>query len=303
MFVEVVLEAEQERVAEISDALLAAGALSATIEDADSGSDSESALYGEPGLEPSEAAWPHSRIILLFDAASDIDAALASLTTSTPGQSVNLIEKRAVEAIDWVRQTQAQFEPIAIGSRLWIVPSWCEAPARAASDAILLRLDPGLAFGTGAHPTTRLCLRWLEAHVRGGESVIDYGCGSGILAIAACKLGASPVAGCDIDPQAVSASIANARDNRCSVEFVEAAGLHSPPVEIVIANILSNPLKLLAPLLARLTAPHGSLVLSGILERQADDVIASYGPWIDLSVWAIDEGWVCLSGRQTRMAA
>jgi ribosomal protein L11 methyltransferase len=163
---------------------------------------------------------------------------------------------------------------------------------------VLVRLDPGLAFGTGSHPTTRLCLRWLERHLRAGDSVIDFGCGSGILAIAACKLGAGRVLGCDIDPQAIGASVSNARDNQCRIDFVESSQFESSPANIVVANILSNPLKLLAPMLASLALPGGALVLSGILERQSEELIDRYRPWIELSVWDRDEGWVCLAGRR-----
>jgi ribosomal protein L11 methyltransferase len=302
MHLEVVFEAEEERVGDLSDALLAAGALAATIEDAESGSDAEVPLYGEPGSDPA-AAWPVCRIVALFEADCDIAALVDALHAAIGASAWRVIERRDVAPADWVRMTQAQFEPQAVGRRLWIVPSWHEAPAERAGDAIVLRLDPGLAFGTGSHATTRLCLRWLESHLTGGESVLDFGCGSGILAIAAAKLGAGSVLGTDIDRQAISASIANARDNHCSVEFVEASSLNSPPAEIVIANILSNPLKLLAPLLAQLTAPGGQLVLSGILERQSDELIAAYRPWMPLSVWQVDDGWVCLSGRRPGRAS
>jgi ribosomal protein L11 methyltransferase len=300
MYVEVVIEAEQHDVAAISDALLLLGALSATIEDASAGSAAENPLYGEPGSTTPDEAWPVSRIIALFEAGDDIDAALVQ---AAQAGALRLLETRVVEAADWVRLTQAQFEPIPIGARLWVVPSWHAVPGNLARDSIVLHLDPGLAFGTGSHATTRLCLSWLEAHIGGGESVIDYGCGSGILAIAASKLGAADVRGTDIDAQAISASIANARDNQCRIDFVETSSFQSAPVEIVIANILSNPLKVLAPLLASLTAPGGHLVLSGILERQLDELVAAYRPFIELSVWGRDDGWVCLAGTKPGRAS
>ncbi len=202
-----------------------------------------------------------------------------------------------------MRLTQSQFGPIAIGDRLWIVPSWHDAPAGATrDDAIVLRLDPGMAFGTGDHPTTRLCLAWLAAHVRGGERVIDYGCGSGILAIAASKLGAVDVVGTDIDDQAIEAARANAAANDVDARFTSSRSFEATPADIVVANILSNPLKVLAPLLTSLVAPGGRLVLSGVLERQADEVAAAYRSVgvgaIALERWDGDAGWVCLVGRR-----
>lgn len=198
-----------------------------------------------------------------------------------------------VEDQDWVRITQAQFQPVRISARLWIVPSWHTPPDPA---AVNLVLDPGLAFGTGTHPTTRLCLRWLDAHLRGGEDVLDYGCGSGILAIAAMKLGAGCATGVDIDPQAVQVSRENAAINRVEAAFytVESA----PPLEadIVLANILSNPLKVLAPALAAATRPGGRIVLSGILSDQGEEVAAAYRPWFHMDQAVHDEGWVCLAG-------
>lgn len=198
-----------------------------------------------------------------------------------------------VEDQDWVRITQAQFQPVRISARLWIVPSWHTPPDPA---AVNLVLDPGLAFGTGTHPTTRLCLRWLDAHLRGGEDVLDYGCGSGILAIAAMKLGARYATGVDIDPQAVQVSRENAAINRVEAAFytVESA----PPLEadIVLANILSNPLKVLAPALAAATRPGGRIVLSGILSDQGEEVAAAYRPWFRMDQAVHDEGWVCLAG-------
>jgi ribosomal protein L11 methyltransferase len=196
---------------------------------------------------------------------------------------------------DWVRASQRQFEPIRISSRLWIVPSWHAAPD---AGAINIVLDPGLAFGTGSHPTTQLCLAWLERTIRGGESVIDYGCGSGILAIAAMKLGAGHAHGVDIDEQALLAARRNALQNQVQAEFHDAAGAGLQPAQIVVANILSRPLVVLAPLLARLTAPRGQLALAGVFGDQADEVAAAYRPWFDLEVAANEGYWVLLEGAR-----
>jgi ribosomal protein L11 methyltransferase len=202
---------------------------------------------------------------------------------------------RAVAEQDWVRASQDQFAPIRISRRLWIVPSWHEAPD---PGAINIALDPGLAFGTGSHPTTRLCLNWLERTVRGGESVLDYGCGSGILAIAAMKLGAARADGVDIDEQALLAARANAIHNRVQAFFHGAAGVIRQPAQIVVANILAHPLIVLAPLIARLTAPRGRLALAGLLAAQADEVRAAYEPWFDFDAPAQDEGWTLLSSAR-----
>ncbi len=296
MYVELVLLIEAARVSAVSDALLDAGALSASIEDADAGSANEQALFGEPGSEPADAAWVSNRVVALFASEDELKAALDLLTPSGNAGSFKFVETRSVADADWVRLTQAQFEPICIGKRLWIVPSWHELGPDQARNALQIRLDPGMAFGTGSHATTHLCLAWLVENLAPDQSLIDYGCGSGILAIAAAKLGARPVVGIDIDPQAVSASRSNARDNLCDAEFFLASDYHAQQGDIVLANILSNPLKLLAPLLTALVSPGGRLVLSGVLERQAEEVIEAYRPGIELSVWRARDGWVCLAG-------
>jgi ribosomal protein L11 methyltransferase len=196
---------------------------------------------------------------------------------------------------DWVRQTQAQFSPIAISKRLWVVPSWCEPVD---PHAINLRLDPGLAFGTGSHPTTRLCLDWLEANLRPRESVLDYGCGSGILAIAAARLGGVDVHGVDVDPQAIEASRVNAALNGVDATFATSADLRPRRFDVVVANILANPLVLLAPLLAGRVVAGGSVVLSGILEDQTEAVCSAYEPWFNIGTCATSDGWVALAGRR-----
>ena len=198
-----------------------------------------------------------------------------------------------LEENDWVRLTQAQFDPIRISDRLWIVPTW-HTPTDPA--AINIALDPGLAFGTGSHPTTRLCLRWLDANIKGGETVLDYGCGSGILAIAAMKLGAGSAIGVDVDAQAVVASRDNAEANQVRADFHLPDGVSLAQYDVVVANILTNPLRALAPLLAGATRPGGRIVLSGILAEQADDVMRIYAQWFDLAPAVLEDGWCCLSG-------
>jgi ribosomal protein L11 methyltransferase len=301
MFIEIVITEDRERAEALSDALIGSGALSATIEDADAGSTDEQPLYGEPGMTIETSAWKHSRVVALFDAQADVDEAIASASHECGIAPVPPHERREIADANWVGLTQAQFEPIRVGSRLWIVPSWHETPVAAREvDSIVLRLDPGMAFGTGDHPTTRLCLAWLDECMPRDASVIDYGCGSGILAIAAKKLGAGHVAATDIDEQAVDAARTNADDNEVSIEVTLATRFTSPPVDVVVANILSNPLKVLAPLLTSLVADGGWLVLSGVLERQWQEVAERYAPFLPLSCWRVEDGWVCLAGRRTQ---
>ena len=210
-----------------------------------------------------------------------------------------LVKDEQVEDADWVRITQAQFQPVRVSDRLWIVPTWHQPPA--GDTAINIRLDPGVAFGTGSHPTTHLCLQWLDANVKEGQTVLDYGCGTGILAIAAKKVGAGSVLGTDIDPQAVEAAIDNAKANDAPATFVLPKDMPEGTFDIVVANILSNPLKLLAPALLARVKPQGHLVLSGVLARQAQEVIDVYkenDPSVKLSVWKESEGWVCIAGRK-----
>jgi ribosomal protein L11 methyltransferase len=209
---------------------------------------------------------------------------------------------REVPEQDWVRLTQSQFEPIAIGKRIWVVPSWHDAPD---PQALILELDPGLAFGTGSHPTTRLCMEWLEESVSSGQSVLDYGCGSGILAILANKCGAAPVVGVDIDPQAVESARLNSERNHADVAYALPDDCPAGQYDIVVANILSNPLKLMASMLCAKVKTGGRIALSGVLARQADEVAAVYRPWIDIGVWREHEGWVCLTGvkRGVELAA
>jgi len=274
----------------LSDALLAAGALAVSTEDRDAGTEAEEAQFGEPGLADLKS-WRHNWVVALLDGDADVPALLASLNLPEP------IEYRleTVAEQDWVRLTQSQFDPIRIADRLWIVPSWHEAPD---VDAIAIILDPGLAFGTGSHPTTRLCLQWLEANLRPGETVLDYGCGSGILAIAAVKLGAGRTVGVDIDPQAVESARDNAARNAVEADFRLSGDLPEGDYYVVVANILTNPLKALMPLLAARTRPGGRIILSGILEAQADEVAAIYAAAFVMRLEAVDEGWALLTGMR-----
>ncbi|UTY57886.1 50S ribosomal protein L11 methyltransferase [Massilia sp. erpn] len=297
---EIVIEVARDHAEALSDALMEAGALSVSVEDADEGTDAEKPLFGEPGMEPEEAAWDHSRVVALTDVDADQAAIVAEAAAAVGLTAVPKFALRPVADEDWVRLTQSQFEPIHIGKNIWVVPSWHEAPD---ANALILELDPGLAFGTGSHPTTRLCMEWLEAHPAPGKTVLDYGCGSGILAMVARKLGATPVAGVDIDPQAIESARDNAQRNQVADiafflpdEFATSAHA-AQRFDVVVANILSSPLKLMAPMLSGRVAEGGSLILSGVLARQAEEVAAAYAPFIKLGVWAEQDGWVALHGR------
>ena len=274
-----------------SDALLAAGALSVDISDPRAGTPDESPLYAEPG-EPALVLWPIARLTALFDGEHDAGAALreAALRVDCP---LPPHESTPVPEQDWVRATHAQFGPIRVADDLWIVPTWCVVPDPA---ALNLRLDPGVAFGTGTHPTTRLCLEWLRANVGDGVAVLDYGSGSGILAIAAAKLGAGRVVGTDIDTQALAASAANAHANAAAVSFVTPDALRSERFDIIVANILTRPLVLLAPLLALHVREGGRIALAGILETQAPIVADAYARWFMIAPWRAVDGWSLLAG-------
>lgn len=287
------INASADNAERLSDALFDLGALSVSIEDAHAGTADEQPIFGEPG-EPTDAVWSDSNVVALLEQDCDVPALLQALAETT-GIAVTRHRLDEVAEQDWVRLTQAQFEPIRISDRLWITPTWHQPPD---PQAINLQLDPGLAFGTGSHPTTRLCLRWLDANLRGGESLLDYGCGSGILAIAALKLGAGPTLGIDIDPQAVIASKQNAEINNVRADFRLPDSLLNQQFDVVVANILTNPLKVLAPLLAGATRPGGRIALSGVLQEQADDVMAIYCQWFDLAPPVFDDGWSCISGTR-----
>jgi ribosomal protein L11 methyltransferase len=296
---EIVIEVARTHAEALSDALMEAGALSVSVEDADFGTDAEQPLFGEPGMEPTEAAWEHSRVVALTPVESD-QAVIVAEAANAVGLAASdvVFTLRPVAEQDWVRLTQSQFEPIHIGKNIWVVPSWHDAPD---PDALVLELDPGLAFGTGSHPTTRLCMEWLEANPPTDLSVLDYGCGSGILAMVAEKLGAAKVIGIDIDPQAIQSAIFNTERNHCDIAYYVpdefATSGHAHTFDVVVANILANPLKLMAPMLSGRVNPGGKLVLSGVLATQVDEVTAAYSPFIALSVWAEHEGWVALAGH------
>jgi ribosomal protein L11 methyltransferase len=288
------LEVEEAVAEALSEALLELGAHSVSLEDADAGTVAEAARYSEPSWD-APSAWRRNRVCALLAPDADvptlvIEAARAAGLASPPQFSVGRVEDD-----DWVRRAQAQFAPLSIDERLWIVPSWLEAPD---SRAALVRLDPGMAFGTGTHPSTRLVLRFLARVLRGGERVLDYGCGSGILAIAAAKLGAAEVDAVDLDSLALKTTGENARANDVVVRVSTPEALLPGDYDVVVANILANPLILLAPALAARVATRGRIALSGILESQAREVAAAYRPAVDLEVSAGEQGWVLLEGAR-----
>jgi ribosomal protein L11 methyltransferase len=266
----------------LSDALVETGADSVLIEPA----------HARPDTE--EADTSRMRLMALAPAGTDAGALVAA-ACAVAGLSPPPFDVAPVADEDWVRRSQAQFGPIRISERLWIVPSWHTPPTDA---AIVLRLDPGLAFGTGSHPSTRLVLGCLERRLRAGESVLDYGCGSGVLAIAAAKLGAGELAGVDIDPQALVATQENAAANGATIRTALPDEFPTQPYDVVLANILAGPLIGLAPRLATYLRPGGWIALAGILDWQADEVIAAYSADFDLSVGAREEGWSLVEGQR-----
>jgi ribosomal protein L11 methyltransferase len=292
---ELVLRVAEALVEPVSDALGdELGALSVSVEDADALSDAEQAIFGEPGLPAPRAAWPHSTLRALFADDAQATAAATLLLAQDWAAGLQVQALQPVPDQDWVRLTQSQFAPVEITPTFWIVPSWHEAPAAATR---VIRLDPGLAFGTGTHPTTRMCLRWIAGHAQAWPRVLDYGCGSGILAIGAGLHGAQSIDAVDIDPAAVEATRANAQANGVALRAALPDSARGP-YDLVLANILAQPLKLLAPLLADQLAPDAPLVLAGILERQVDELQAAYAPWCSLDVADREDGWVLLTGRR-----
>lgn len=278
----------------LSDALFAVGALSVDVTDADQGSQKERAIYLEPG-EDILLSWGHNSVVGLFDRKEYSSQILSALESEVhPLKLPDPVERR-IDDQDWVRSTQQQFEPIQITQRLQISPSWS---ALKVESEINIMLDPGLAFGTGSHPTTQLCLQWLEHHVKTGQTVIDYGCGSGILAIAAAKFGAGNVVAIDIDEDALESTQYNAKRNKAKVEVISAVDNVNAKADIVVANILPSPLKVLAPLLGQLVKPGGQIVLSGILVDQGSDLMGLYGRWFEMSTYKVMDEWVCLQGNK-----
>ncbi len=293
---EIRLLVPEDRVEPVSDALEALDALSVSVEDADAQTDAEQALFGEPGMPPPKDGWQRSRVIALFAQEADAREAATLLSAQDFFDECQVLEISEVAEQDWVRLTQSQFAPVEITPDFWIVPTWHEPPAAARH---VIRLDPGLAFGTGTHPTTSLCLQWLDAQPLEGCSVLDFGCGSGILAIAALLLGAPRAVGTDIDPQALEASRDNAQRNGIADERFPVylpADLPQEPADVVVANILAGPLVSLAPQITSLVKPGGRLALSGILAEQADEVRATYAADFALDPTAVQDGWVRISG-------
>jgi ribosomal protein L11 methyltransferase len=299
---ELSLMCPENRVETLSDALDALDALSVSVEDADAQTDAEQALFGEPGMPPPKDGWQRSRISALYASETSAKDAVALLVAQDFFADCQVLGVHEVPEQDWVRLTQSQFTPVDITPEFWIVPTWHEPPKQA---RVIIRLDPGLAFGTGTHPTTRMCLRWI-AH-RGRQDgatmqndlgrVLDYGCGSGILAIAAAKHGASDIDAVDIDDAAVESTRLNAQANQVGLN----AGLPdtvSGVYHTVLANILASPLKVLAPLLWSRVGPGGSLVLAGILERQADELKAAYAPYCQLKVSDQEDGWILMTATR-----
>jgi len=286
--------APEDRVEMLGDALDALDALSVSVEDADAQTDAEQALFGEPGMPPPKEGWQRSRVIALFADEALANEAASVLALQDFFEGCEVLGVAPVPEQDWVRLTQSQFAPVEITPEFWIVPTWHEPPEQAKQ---VIRLDPGLAFGTGTHPTTRMCLRWIAKQgAFAGQRVLDYGCGSGILAIGAAKFGAPDVDAVDIDEAAVSSTRLNAEANgvRLNAGLPDAAKGH---YGTVLANILATPLKVLAPLLCSHVAPGGSLVLAGILERQADELKQAYAPYAALEVSDSEDGWILMTAR------
>lgn len=287
----------------ISDQLMALGALSVSVEDAQADSDLEQPIFGEPGTPSDLQAWPASKIAVLIHAESDHDAQdfWREVCTELPECAATIVEIREITDRDWVSETQRQFSPFQIANRLWVGPHWGDPPKSFTDATRVIRIDPGMAFGTGSHATTQLCLEMLvasEQTLHRHPKVLDMGCGSGILAIAAARLGATDVTAVDIDPIAVQTTIQNAATNQVQVQAVDAEAVITGPFDIVMANILAQPLKVLAPAISRHVRPNGMLLLSGILARQADEILDVYRPLTThlapLRVLAERDGWVCI---------
>jgi ribosomal protein L11 methyltransferase len=284
----------EDRVELVSEALEALDALSVSVEDADAETEHEQALFGEPGMPPPKEGWQRSQVVALFAKEEEARQAALLLAAQDFFEACEVISLGAVPDQDWVRLTQSQFAPVEITPEFWIVPTWHEPPAQARK---IIRLDPGLAFGTGTHPTTRMCLRWIATHGLKGQRVLDYGCGSGILAIGAAQFGAKQIDAVDIDEAAVTSTELNAQANEVSLN----AGLPElaqGAYQTVLANILATPLKVLAPLLCGHVQAGGHLVLAGILERQEEELIQAYAPHIKLSVADREDGWILMTAQR-----
>jgi ribosomal protein L11 methyltransferase len=291
---ELVLLVPEAGVEPVGDALVVLDALSVSVEDADALTPAEQALFGEPGMPPPKEGWNRSRVVALFPDEAAAREAAQLLLPQEFFEGSQVMGVRAVAEQDWVRLTQSQFDPVEITPTFWIVPTWHEPPAAARE---VIRLDPGLAFGTGTHPTTRMCLRWIAKHAPRAQRVLDYGCGSGILAIGAAKFGADPVVAVDIDPAAVESTRLNAEANgaNLSTGLPEVVEDH---FDVVLANILATPLKVLAPLLCGRLKPGGRLVLAGILARQEAELREAYAPWVSLQVSDEEDGWILMTAEK-----
>lgn len=299
-WISITIETDSAHAEVLSDVLLEMGALSVDIQDAAAGTDLEEPLFGEPGEPTEKKFWQSAKIAAIFTTDTNVEEVIANASQAAELTSLPVYHVDQLPEKDWVRMSQDQFTPIKISSRLWIVPSWHKVPD---PKAINLILDPGLAFGTGSHPTTQLCLAWLDENLRGGEAVLDYGCGSGILAIAALKLGARNAIGVDIDPQAIMASQENATRNQIDQKNAQFYTAHNELqttttdwADMVVANILANPLKVLAPLLMSMTRKGGKIALSGILKDQSEEVEKIYQQWFKMQISGEREGWVLLTG-------
>lgn len=293
---ELVLLAPEACIEDLSDALEALDALSVSVEDADAQTPAEQALFGEPGMPAPKAGWQRSRVVALFPDEAPAREAADLLALQDFFAGCETVGVRPVADQDWVRLTQSQFAPVDITPTFWIVPSWHEPPAAAQQ---IIRLDPGLAFGTGTHPTTRMCLRWIAQRNLSGQRVLDYGCGSGILAIGAAKFGASEIVAVDIDPAAVESTHINAANNHVTLQ-VGLPDVAQGSFNVVLANILATPLKVLAPLLCAHVATGGHLVLAGILERQAQELQEAYAPYLVLNVADSEDGWILMTATAAR---
>lgn len=284
----------EAHVEDLSEALEALDALSVSVEDADAQTEHEQALFGEPGMPPPKEGWQRSRVVALFAKENEAKQAVVLLAAQDFFDACQLLSIAAVPDQDWVRLTQSQFAPVEITPAFWIVPTWHEPPSQARE---IIRLDPGLAFGTGTHPTTRMCLRWIATHAVAGQRVLDYGCGSGILAIGAAKFGAISIDAVDIDDAAVVSTQLNAQANVVSLN-AGLPDLASGSYQTVLANILATPLKVLAPLLCQHVEAGGHLVLAGILDRQEDELIQAYSPFVSLSVADREDGWILMTAQR-----
>lgn len=298
MLREITLRTDDRLAEPLADALLAAGALAVSAADADAETEFEQPLFGEPGAGTERFAWRRSVLVALVEASADPHQVLAAASTALGIEPPAIEVSAPIADTDWVRRTQSQFPATHIAGDLWVVPTWLDPPQ---PDALNIRLDPGVAFGTGTHPTTRMCLRWLVGHPPRARRVLDYGCGSGILSIAAAKLGAREVVGTDIDPQALEAARTNARMNAVDADYTAPAGLPTGPFDLVLANILAKPLQTLAPALLARVGAGGHLVLAGLLERQSEALIHAYrriDSAVRLDVTEVDDGWACVAGER-----